>query len=78
MKKLSDVVWDVEKPSKSCPLFVSVSLPNGISLKMTSGYIALIVVLSDEYETVDYRMENNMKMAKISSTESAIKKNIIN
>ena len=31
--------------------YVSVSLLNGISIKMTSGYIALIVVLWDEYET---------------------------
>ena len=51
MKKLSYVVWDTEIPSNSCTLFVSILLPNGISLKTTSGYIALIVVLWDEYET---------------------------
>ena len=39
-------------PGKSCTIFGSISLPNGISLKTTSGYIAIIViVLSDEYET---------------------------
>ena len=61
-------------------LFVSVSLPNCISIKTTSGYIALIVVFCNEYETnlhfiiicLDYRTENNMKMTKISSTESPL------
>ena len=32
MKKLSYVVRDTEKPSKSWTFFVSISLPNGISL----------------------------------------------
>ena len=79
MKKLSYmyVVRDAEKLSTSCTFFVSILLLNGISIKMTSGYIAIIVVLWDEYETnfhfifvLDYRVENNMKMTKISSTES--------
>ena len=50
-KKLSYVVRDAEKPSKSCTFFVSISLPNGISLEMTGGYIAFIVVFCNEYET---------------------------
>ena len=85
MKKLSYVVWDAEKPSKSCTLIESISLPNGISLKTTSGYIALIIVFCDELEfgnkpsfhiCLDYRMENNMKKKKI-STESPFKDDYI-
>ena len=37
-KKMSYVIQDAEKPSKSCTFFVSILLLNGISLKTISGY----------------------------------------
>ena len=43
---------DAEKPSKSCTFLRLFHYQiYGISLKMTSGYIALIEVFWDEYET---------------------------
>ena len=51
-EKLSYVVRDAEKSSGPCTIFLSILLWNGVSLKTTSGYIALyIVVLWDNYKT---------------------------